>query len=120
MYGGEEGKKLYQQYPPDFFDLIIIDEYHRSGYGTWKEILDRFSDAIHLGMTATPKRDDNIDTYAYFGKLVYTYSMGQAIEDGFLAPFKIFRCFTNIDRDGFILKMLFIRVLKYSFQRKQI
>jgi len=104
MYSGEEGKRLYQQYRPDFFDLIIIDECHRSGYGTWKEILDYFSGAIHLGMTATPKRSDNIDTYAYFGKPVYTYSMGQAIEDGFLAPFKIFRCFTNIDRDGLHVK----------------
>lgn len=100
MYAGEEGKRLYQQYPPDFFDLIIIDECHRSGYGTWREILDYFGNAIHLGMTATPKRDDNIDTYAYFGDPVYSYSMGKAIEDGFLAPFQIFRVFTNIDRDG--------------------
>ena len=100
MYAGEEGNRLYQQYPPDFFDLIIIDECHRSGYGTWREILDYFGNAIHLGMTATPKRDDNIDTYAYFGDPVYSYSMGKAIEDGFLAPFQIFRVFTNIDRDG--------------------
>lgn len=100
MYAGEEGKRLYQQYPPDFFDLIIIDECHRSGYGTWHEILEYFGSAIHLGMTATPKRDDNIDTYAYFGDPVYSYSMGKAIEDGFLAPFQIFRVFTNIDRDG--------------------
>jgi len=100
MYSGDEGNRLYQQYPPDFFDLIIIDECHRSGYGTWKEILDYFKNAIHLGMTATPKRTDNIDTYAYFGEPVYSYSMGQAIEDGFLAPFQIFRNFTNIDRDG--------------------
>jgi type I restriction enzyme R subunit len=100
MYSGDEGNRLYQQYPPDFFDLIIIDECHRSGYGTWKEILDYFKNAIRLGMTATPKRTDNIDTYAYFGEPVYSYSMGQAIEDGFLAPFQIFRNFTNIDRDG--------------------
>jgi len=100
MYSGEEGNRLYQRYSPDFFDLIIIDECHRSGYGTWKEILDHFKDAIHLGMTATPKRTDNIDTYAYFGTPVYTYSMGRAIEDGFLAPFQIYRCFTNVDRDG--------------------
>jgi type I restriction enzyme R subunit len=104
MYSGEEGNRLYQQYPPDFFDLIIIDECHRSGYGTWKQILDYFSSAVHLGMTATPKRDDNIDTYAYFGEPVYSYSMGKAIEDGFLAPFQIFRAFTNIDRDGLSIK----------------
>jgi len=100
MYSGDEKKRLYQNYPRDFFDLIIIDECHRSGYGTWKEILDYFGNAIHLGMTATPKRSDNIDTYAYFGEPVYTYSMGQAIEDGFLAPFQIYRSFTNVDRDG--------------------
>jgi type I restriction enzyme R subunit len=100
MYSGDERNRLYQQYPHDFFDLIIIDECHRSGYGTWKEILDYFKSAIHIGMTATPKRTDNIDTYAYFGEPVYSYSMGQAIEDGFLAPFQIFRNFTNIDRDG--------------------
>jgi len=104
MYGGEEGNRLYQQYPPDFFDLIIIDECHRSGFGTWKQILDYFGGAVHLGMTATPKRDDNIDTYAYFGEPVYSYSMGKAIEDGFLAPFQIFRAFTNIDREGLSIK----------------
>ena len=100
LYSGDERKRLYQEYLPDFFDIVIIDECHRSGYGTWKEILDYFGNAIHLGMTATPKRSDNIDTYAYFDEPVYSYSMGQAIEDGFLAPFQIFRCFTNIDRDG--------------------
>lgn len=104
MYSGVEGDRLYQQYPPDFFDLVIVDECHRSGYGTWKQILDYFSGAVQLGMTATPKRDDNIDTYAYFGESVYSYSMGKAIEDGFLAPFQIFRAFTNIDRDGLNIK----------------
>ena len=100
MYSGEEGKRLYQQYPPDFFDLIIIDECHRSGFGTWREILDYFGRATHMGMTATPKRNDNIDTYGYFGDPVYSYSMGKAIEDGFLAPFQIYRTLTNVDRDG--------------------
>jgi type I restriction enzyme R subunit len=104
MYSGAEGTRLYQQYPPDFFDLVIIDECHRSGYGTWRQILDYFGNAVHLGMTATPKRDDNIDTYDYFGEPAYAYSMGQAIEDGFLAPFQIFRIFTNIDRDGLRIK----------------
>ncbi len=104
MYAGDEGGRLFQEYPPDFFDLIIIDECHRSGYGTWKEILDYFSDAVQLGMTATPKRRDNIDTYAYFGEPVYSYSMGRGIEDGFLAPFQIFRNFTNIDKHGLIIQ----------------
>ncbi|MEZ4859735.1 MAG: DEAD/DEAH box helicase family protein [Caldilineaceae bacterium] len=63
----QEGKqRLFEHFPADFFDLIIIDEAHRSGFGTWREILDTFGDAIHLGMTATPKQDENIDTYAYF------------------------------------------------------
>ena len=104
LYSGDETKRLYQEYPKDFFDMVIIDECHRSGYGTWKEILDYFSGATHLGMTATPKRTDNIDTYAYFKEPVYSYSMGQGIEDGFLPPFQIYRIFTNIDRDGLHLK----------------
>jgi type I restriction enzyme R subunit len=104
LYSEHEAKKLYQEYPPDFFDLIIIDECHRSGFGTWHEILKYFSSAVHLGMTATPKRDDNIDTYAYFGKPVYLYSMGQGIEDGFLAPFHIYRVFTTVDKEGLHLK----------------
>lgn len=104
LYGGEGDNKVYKEYSSDFFDLVIIDECHRSGYGTWKEILDYFGSAVHLGMTATPKRSDNIDTYAYFGEPVYSYSMGQGIEDGFLAPFQIFRVFTNIDKDGLHLE----------------
>lgn len=100
MYGGDEDNRLYQRYPRDFFDLVIIDECHRSGFGRWHEILQHFSGAVHLGMTATPKRDDNIDTYAYFGEPVYTYSLGQGIDDGFLATYKIHKVFTNIDRQG--------------------
>jgi len=96
MYSDE----LYKKYPSDFFDLIIIDECHRSGFGTWNEILQYFDSAVQLGMTATPKRDDNIDTYAYFGEPVYSYSMGNGIEDGFLAPYQIFRYATNIDKQG--------------------
>ncbi|RMD61803.1 MAG: DEAD/DEAH box helicase, partial [Planctomycetota bacterium] len=62
----EQGRRLFECFPRDFFDLVIIDECHRSGFGTWREILDHFGSAIHLGMTATPKQDENIDTYAYF------------------------------------------------------
>ncbi len=100
LYSERNGKRLYQEYEENFFDMIIIDECHRSGYGRWKEILDYFKNAVHFGMTATPKRDDNIDTYAYFGKPVYVYSLGQGIEDGFLAPYKIHKIFTNIDKNG--------------------
>lgn len=100
LYSEKNGKRLYQEYSPDFFDMVIIDECHRSGYGRWKEILDHFKDAVHFGMTATPKRDDNIDTYAYFGTPVYIYSLGQGIEDGFLSPYKIHKIYMNIDRKG--------------------
>jgi type I restriction enzyme R subunit len=115
----EDGRRLYEEFPPDFFDLIIIDECHRSGWGTWKEILDHFDAAIHLGMTATPKRTDNVDTYAYFctdepevlidpddpakGKQqppAYEYSLGQGIEDGFLATYKVHRVRTTVDKEG--------------------
>ena len=82
---------LYKQIPPDFFDLIVIDECHRSRYGDWGVVLEHFQNAQHLGMTATPKREDNIDVYKYFGEPVFEYSLGQAIEDGFLVPYKIYK-----------------------------
>ncbi|WP_319231100.1 EcoAI/FtnUII family type I restriction enzme subunit R [Draconibacterium orientale] len=90
----------YKQYPTDFFDLIIIDECHRGSAneeGSWREILDHFGSAVHLGLTATPKRDDNVDTYAYFGKPVYEYSLKDGINDGYLSPYKIKKIRTNID-----------------------
>nr|WP_246516153.1 type I restriction endonuclease subunit R [Aequorivita echinoideorum] len=90
----------YRQYPPDFFDLIIIDECHRGAAnenGSWRDILTYFSSAVHLGLTATPKRSDNIDTYNYFGKPVYEYSLKDGINDGFLTPYKVKRIRTNID-----------------------
>lgn len=83
-----------------FFDLIIIDECHRGGAkddGNWAEILKYFSSAVHLGMTATPKNQDNINTYAYFGEPVYQYSLKEGIEDGFLTPYKVKRIRTNLD-----------------------
>lgn len=95
-----DGLKLFETLPPDFFDLIIIDECHRSGFGTWNEILRHFPQAIQLGMTATPKRSDNIDTYAYFGEPVFTYSLGQGIDDGFLANYKVHKVTTNFDKEG--------------------
>ncbi|MCB9233959.1 MAG: DEAD/DEAH box helicase family protein [Bacteroidia bacterium] len=90
----------YTKYPKDFFDLIIIDECHRGSAteeGSWRDILDYFSGAVHVGLTATPKRDDNIDTYKYFGKPVYEYSLKEGINDGFLTPYKVKRITTNID-----------------------
>ena len=94
---------LYREYPPDFFDLIIIDECHRGSSAddsNWREILEYFQPAFQLGMTATPKRDDNINTYAYFGEAIYTYSLRQGIEDGFLAPYRVHRVVTNFDAAG--------------------
>jgi type I restriction enzyme, R subunit len=90
----------YKQYPTDFFDLIIIDECHRGSAndnGSWRDILDYFTIAIHLGLTATPKRKDNVDTYNYFGKPIYEYSLKDGINDGFLTPYKVKRIRTNID-----------------------
>jgi len=104
MYAGVDGKRLFQQYPRDFFDLIIIDECHRSGFGTWKAILKHFGSAVQLGMTATPKRTENIDTYKYFGDPVFTYSLGQGIDDGFLATYKVHRTITNFTRDGLVIE----------------
>jgi type I restriction enzyme, R subunit len=97
---GEEGKQYFGEYEPDFFDLIIIDECHRGGANdesSWRGILDYFSSAVHLGLTATPKRTDNADTYDYFGEPVFTYSLKEGIQDGFLTPFKVKRIQTTID-----------------------
>ncbi len=94
-------KPYFMDYPSDFFDLVIIDECHRGGAGnesSWREVLNHFSGATHLGLTATPKRDLNIDTYEYFGEPKYTYSLKQGIEDGFLTPFKVKRITTTMDR----------------------
>jgi len=91
---------LYKKIPSDFFDLIVIDECHRSRYGDWGIILDHFNTAYHLGMTATPKRQDNIDVYEYFGDPVFQYSLGQAIDDGYLVPYKIYKISTNLYKKG--------------------
>jgi type I restriction enzyme R subunit len=88
------------QYPPDFFDFIIIDECHRGGANdesSWRGILEYFKPAVQLGLTATPKRKDNVDTYLYFGDPVYIYSLKQGINDGFLTPFKVKRIQTTLD-----------------------
>lgn len=88
------------QYPPDFFDLIIIDECHRGGAndeGSWRAIMDYFAPAVQLGLTATPKRDVNGDTYKYFGDPIYTYALKEGINDGFLTPFKVKEIQTNYD-----------------------
>ena len=88
------------EYPQDYFDFIIIDECHRGGAndeGNWRGILEYFSPAVQLGLTATPKRQDNVDTYKYFGEPVYIYSLKEGINDGFLTPFKVKRIKTTLD-----------------------
>jgi type I restriction enzyme R subunit len=113
------GEPLFKRIPRDFFGLIIIDECHRSGFGKWNAILQHFCDAIHLGMTATPKQSESVDTYAYFcaeepeipidpedplkgnwQAPAYSYSLGQGIEDGFLAAYKVHKIRTSVDKNG--------------------
>jgi type I restriction enzyme, R subunit len=94
---------LYKEFAPDFFDLIIVDECHRGSAkedSNWREILEYFQPAYQLGMTATPLRDENRDTYLYFGNPVYTYSLKQGIDDGFLAPYRVHRIVTQWDAAG--------------------
>jgi type I restriction enzyme R subunit len=88
------------EYPPDFFDFIVIDECHRGGAndeGNWRGILDYFAPSVQLGLTATPKRKDNVDTYAYFGEPVFIYSLKDGINDGFLTPFRVKQISTTLD-----------------------
>ncbi|MDN2839783.1 DEAD/DEAH box helicase family protein [Campylobacter jejuni] len=97
----EQESKFYLQYPKDFFDLIIIDECHRGGAneeGNWACVLEHFSSATHLGLTATPKKSDNVDTYRYFGESAYEYSLKEGIEDGFLTPYKVKRITTTLSK----------------------
>ena len=97
---GPENKPYFGQYPSDFFDLVIIDECHRGGANDesrWRGIMDYFSSAVQIGLTATPKRKFNADTYDYFGEPVYTYSLKDGIKDGFLTPFKVKRIQTTMD-----------------------
>jgi type I restriction enzyme, R subunit len=94
---------LYREYPRDFFDLVIVDECHRGSArdeSNWREILEYYEPAFQLGMTATPLREDNRDTYRYFGNPLYMYSLRQGIDDGFLAPYKVHRIVTTADAAG--------------------
>jgi type I restriction enzyme R subunit len=96
----DQPSPYFGEYPPDFFDFIVIDECHRGGANdesNWRDILDYFAPAVQMGMTATPKRKDNVDTYVYFGEPVYIYSMKDGINDGFLTPFKVRQISTTLD-----------------------
>ena len=105
-----DGGRLYERYPADYFDLVVVDECHRSGYGDWRAILEYFSAAFHLGMTATPKRTDSVDTYEFFAsenrdgdgqaQPAFEYSLGRGIGDGYLATYRVRQVVTNIDQNG--------------------
>ena len=97
---GPDKSPYFGDYPPDFFDFIVIDECHRGGANdesNWRDIMKHFSPAVQLGMTATPKREGNVDTYRYFGEPVFVYSLREGIEDGFLTPFKVKQIATTLD-----------------------
>ncbi len=94
---------LYRDYPRDFFDPVTIDECHRGSArddSNWRDILEWFAPATQVGMTATPRRADNIDTYDYFGAPLYEYSLAQGIDDGFLALYRVHRVITDTDAAG--------------------
>ena len=107
------GKKLYEHFDSDFFDLVVVDECHRSGFGDWFGVLEHFRSAYQLGLTATPREIDQSvrdlteeearrDTYQYFGEPIYTYSLKQAIEDGYLVPYLLEERISNLDEDGYV------------------
>lgn len=103
LTGSDEDKNIYKQFSPEFFDLIIIDECHRGSAredSSWHEILNYFNKATHIGLTATPKETDTVSNIEYFNEPIYTYSLKQGIDDGFLAPYRVVRIGLNIDLEG--------------------
>nr|WP_320192695.1 DEAD/DEAH box helicase family protein [uncultured Desulfobacter sp.] len=102
--GNEEWKQIFRQFPSDFFDLVVIDECHRGSAAedsAWRVVLEYFNAATHLGLTATPKETKETSNTHYFGEPIYTYSLKQGIEDGFLAPYKVIRVVTDVDALGY-------------------
>jgi type I restriction enzyme, R subunit len=108
-----DGRKVYQHYDPDFFDLVVVDECHRSGFGDWFGVLEHFGSALQLGLTATPREleegeraltdaEKRRDTQHYFGDPTFTYSLKQAIEDGYLVPYLLEERISNVDEEGFV------------------
>ena len=103
LSGTDEAANVYKQFSRDFFDLIVIDECHRGSAkddSSWREILNYFQNATHIGLTATPKETDEASNTEYFGDPVYTYSLRQGIDDGFLAPYRVVRVALNVDAEG--------------------
>jgi type I restriction enzyme R subunit len=103
LSGSDEDANVYKQFSPDFFDLIVIDECHRGSAkedSSWREILTYFKNATHIGLTATPRETDETSNTEYFGEPVYSYSLKQGIDDGFLAPYRVVRIALNVDAEG--------------------
>lgn len=101
---GQDGEKIFEEFKPDFFDLIIVDEAHRGSAkedSQWRQILEYFSSAIQVGLTATPKETKTVSNIDYFGEPIFIYSLKQGIQDGFLAPYKVLRIGLNVDLEGF-------------------
>lgn len=101
--GTEESQNIYKQFSPDFFDLVVVDECHRGSAAadaSWRQVLDYFKSATQIGLTATPKETETVSNIEYFGEPIYTYSLKQGIEDGFLAPYKVVRVGLDKDLDG--------------------
>jgi type I restriction enzyme R subunit len=120
--GREEWKQIYRQFPADFFDLVVIDECHRGSAAdnsAWRDVLDYFSTATHLGLTATPKETKEVSNITYFGDPVYTYSLRQGIEDGFLAPYKVIRIATDVDAVGYTPETGKVDKLGQSVEQRQ-
>jgi len=133
--GREDWKQIYRQFPSDFFDLAVIDECHRGSVAedsSWREVLDYFSSATHVGLTATPKEKSSLDkqagqrvikdpeyNYKYFGEPVYVYSLKQGIEDGFLAPYKVIRIATDADAVGYTPEKGKVDKLGQSVEQRQ-
>ena len=104
LTGPEERQKLFREFTPDFFDLIVVDECHRGSAdedSAWREILEYFASAAQLGLTATPKETKYISNIEYFGEPIYSYSLRQGIRDGFLAPYKVIRVHLDVDVQGY-------------------
>src|SRR5207253_5283461 len=102
--GPEERQKLYRELSRDFFDLIVVDECHRGSAAedsAWREVLEHFSSATQIGLTATPKETEYVSNIHYFGKPVYTYSLKEGIRDGFLAPYKVVKVHLDVDIEGY-------------------
>ncbi|HBJ66935.1 EcoAI/FtnUII family type I restriction enzme subunit R [Alcaligenes phenolicus] len=120
--GKEEWKQIYKQFPADFFDLVVVDECHRGSAAddsAWRDVLEYFSSATHLGLTATPKETKEVSNITYFGDPIYTYSLKQGIEDGFLAPYKVIRIATDVDAVGYTPEKNKIDKLGQAVEQRQ-